>query len=206
MMPAQPRRDRLLSRLRRHVDADLPPLDNFSKLDLRAATAYLSSPLAELSLPGRERAFRQVDHLASTIHCLEVVDVVLRTLPAIGNLQSHEICDAADKRIAIGRLGVPDRRTRLQFLDVCENPLCIRLVQVNPVTRGQVLRIEIAVTCPGLGRHPHHIAKYIIQAVSRRGKARDFNLPFACPPIPDESVSPTRRRSGPEIDVVRALC
>src|SRR5437879_10476325 len=50
------------------------------------------------------------------------------------------------------------------------------------------------------------MTKYISYGVSRRGKARDFNFSLACLPKPDESVSPARRRSGSEIDVVRALC
>ena len=46
---------------------------------------------------------------------------------------------------------------------------------------------------------------YISQGVSRRGKARDFNLSLACLAVPDESVAPARRRSCSEINVVRAL-
>jgi len=70
---------------------------------------------------------------------------------------------------------------------------------------GQVLRIKIAIACPGLGRHPRQMTDYISQGISRRGKARDFNLSLACLPVPDESVAPARRRSGSEINVVRAL-
>jgi hypothetical protein len=49
------------------------------------------------------------------------------------------------------------------------------------------------------------MTEYIRQGVSRGGKARDFDGSLACLPIPDESMSPARRRSGSEIDVVRAL-
>src|SRR6202043_720630 len=70
---------------------------------------------------------------------------------------------------------------------------------------GQVLRIKIAIACPGLGRHPRHMTDDIGQGISCRGKARDFNLSLAGLAVPDESVAPARRRSGSEIDVVRTL-
>src|SRR5512141_2182414 len=70
---------------------------------------------------------------------------------------------------------------------------------------GQVFRIKIAIACPGLGRHPRHITDDISQGVSRRGKARDFNLSLACLAVPDESMAPARRRPGSEVDVIRAL-
>jgi hypothetical protein len=54
-------------------------------------------------------ARRELDYLAAAIHSLEIVDVFLRTLPADRNFQSHKICDATDKRSAIGCFGVPDR-------------------------------------------------------------------------------------------------
>src|SRR5882757_7166603 len=50
------------------------------------------------------------------------------------------------------------------------------------------------------------MTNYIRQGVSRRGEARYFNGALACLAKPDESVSPARRRSGSEINVVRALC
>src|ERR1700733_14609137 len=70
---------------------------------------------------------------------------------------------------------------------------------------GQVFRIKIAIACPGLGRHPRQITDDISQGISRRGKARDFDLSLARLPVPDESVAPACRRSGSEINVVRAL-
>src|SRR5882757_8992599 len=149
---------------------------------------------------------RQVNDLAPVVHRLEGVDVLLRTLPAERNFQSHEICDVTDKGRAIECFGVPDRCTRLQFLDVGEYPLCVRLIQVDTVIGSQVLRIKIAVACAGLGRHQRQMTDHISQRVSRGGKTCDFDFPFACLSIPDESVSPARRRSGSEIDVVRSLC
>src|SRR5438132_12692204 len=57
----------------------------------------------------RQLLRRQADHLASAIHFLEAVDVVLGTLPADRHFQSHKTCDAADKRRAFGCFRVPDR-------------------------------------------------------------------------------------------------
>ena len=62
--------------------------------------------------PGDERELlfrRQMDYLAPAIQRFETVDVVLRTLPAERNFQSHKICDVTDKRSAIGYFGAPDR-------------------------------------------------------------------------------------------------
>ena len=58
----------------------------------------------------RELLFwREADDLDPAIHRLETVDVLLRTQPADRNFQSHKICDATDKRRAIGYFGAPDR-------------------------------------------------------------------------------------------------
>src|SRR5213596_2220481 len=48
---------------------------------------------------------------------------------------------------------------------------------------------------------PQHVGK----GVSRRREARDLDCSLARLPVPDESMSPARRRPGSEIDVVRAL-
>src|SRR6266702_3161946 len=177
---------------------------------IAAASSLGGSSLGGSSLEAAEESGllfrRQVNDLAPVIHCLEGVDVLLRTLPAERNFQSHEICDVADKGRAIECFGVPDRCTRLQFLDVGEYPLCVRLIQVDTVIGSQVLRIKIAVACAGLGRHQRQMTEDIRQRVSRGGKTCDFDFPLACLSIPDESVSPARCRPRSEIDVVRSLC
>src|ERR1700751_3488659 len=134
-----------------------------------------------------------------------MVDVVLGALPAGRGFQAHEFGDVADEPGAVHGFGVPDRCTRPQLLDVGENFLGVRLVQVDAVMGGQVLRIEMAMAWPGLGGHRHYMAEAIFQGASRWRKARDFNRSLAGFAIPDESVPPARRRPGPEIHVVGAL-
>ncbi len=50
-----------------------------------------------------------MNRLDPAIHLLEVTDVLLRTLPAMGSFQSHKACDLADEGGAIGHFRAPDR-------------------------------------------------------------------------------------------------
>src|ERR1700760_3828955 len=97
---------------------------------------------------------RQPDYLYAAIQLLEVVDVLFGTLPAGRRFQAHVACDLADEVGAIGNFGAPDRRARLQVLDVGEDLLGVGFVEVDSIIRSQVLGIKIAVTGPGLRWHP----------------------------------------------------
>src|SRR5260370_2646015 len=88
------------------------------------------------------------------------------------------------------------------MLDIGENLLCIRLVQIDPVVRSQVLRVQITVARSGFRRYPHQMSQYVGHLVTGRVQARNVNLLFACFPVPNESVTIARRCAGPEVNVI----
>ncbi len=86
--------------------------------------------------------------------------------------------------------------------DIGENFLRIGLVQIDPVVRSQVLRVQITVARSGFRRHPHQVSQYIRHLVTGRVKARNVDLLFACFPEPNEGVTIARRCAGPEVNVI----
>src|SRR3954469_2984076 len=169
-----------------------------------------ASPPPSWHLPGqrRERGLLlrgQAHHLAAAVDFLEAVDEVFRTLPAVGDFQSHELRDVADEARAVRGLGVPDRRTRLQFLDVGEHAFGIGFAQIDAIAGGQVFRIEIAVARASLGRYPGQVPEHVSPGVARWREARDLNGALAGLAVPDKGVAPARGRAGAEVDVIGTL-
>jgi hypothetical protein len=79
---------------------------------------------------------RELRRLTAAIDRLELVYIILGLLQMERRLQAQEGREAAEKSRAVGCLGVPERRSRLEVLDVGENLRCIRLAQVHPVVRS----------------------------------------------------------------------
>src|SRR5581483_7449343 len=101
-----------------------------------------------------------------------------------------------------GGLGVPDRRARLQLLDIGEYALGVGFVQIDAIARGQIIRVEIAVARASLRRHPGEIAEHVGPGVTGRRQAGDLDRALAGLAVPDEGVAPARRRPRAEVDVV----
>src|SRR5258705_13728588 len=84
--------------------------------------------------------------------------------------------------------------------------LRLRLGHVDAVARGQVLLIEVAVALSGLGKDRNDMPQYIgNDAVTRRMKARDFDLLLTRAPVPHEGMSIARGGACAEIDVIDPL-
>src|ERR1700733_14558766 len=88
----------------------------------------------------------QLRPLAAAIHISELVDVVLRLLQMEWHLQTHEGCDLANEKRAIGGFSVPQRKGPLKVLDISEHLPSVLLAHINAITGRQILNVEVAIT------------------------------------------------------------
>jgi len=144
----------------------------------------------------------QLRRLASAVDLSQLVHVFLGLQQVEWSLQTHEVSYATDKGRAVGRFRIPNRRGRLEVLDVRENLLRVGLAQVHAIAGRQILLVKVTVARSGLGGHPGKVSQHIRQDIARRVQPRNFDLLLACLAIPDKRVPIRRRRAGTKVDVV----